>query len=144
MTAWNDEVIYEYFWEFNYPHTPTQFAIRDGRWKYVRLHGVWDTDALYDLENDPGETNNLIAESDYLEIRLDLQRRLHDAMDRGDGRGNIPFTYKYNQGAVFRSSAGPRTADFPQRWSRDENDPERLEHFLEDSPEKENYPADAD
>jgi len=137
MTAWNDEVIYEYFWEFNYPHTPTQFAIRDGRWKYVRLHGVWDTDALYDLENDPGETDNLIAESDYLEIRLDLQRRLHDAMDRGDGRGNVPFTYKFNQGAVFRSSKGPRTADFPERWSRDENDPERLEHFLEDSPEKE-------
>ena len=137
MADWSDEVIYEYFWEFNYPHTPTQFAIRDGRWKYVRLHGVWDTDALYDLENDPGETNNLIASAEHLEVRLDLQRRLHDALDRGDGRANVPFTYKYNQGAVFRSDRSPDAAEFPDRWIRDENDPERLEHFLEDGPEKE-------
>lgn len=133
---WNDEVIYEYFWEFNYPHTPTQFAIRDGRWKYVRVHGVWDTDALYNLQTDPGEKTNLIADPEHLEIRIDLQKRLHEALDRGDGRGNIPYTYKYNQGAVFRAEGGPPAADFPERWTRPENDPERLEHFLEDGPEK--------
>ena len=136
VEGWSDEVIYEYFWEFNYPHTPTQFAIRDGRWKYVRLHGVWDTDALYDLEADPGERNNLISDDAYLDIRLDLQERLHTAMERGDGRGNIPYTYKYNQGAVFRADGGPPVADFPERWIRPENDPERLEHFLEDGPDK--------
>jgi arylsulfatase A-like enzyme len=134
--SWSDEIIYEYFWEFNYPHTPTQFAIRDGRWKYVRLHGVWDIDALYDLQNDPGETNNLIANDDYLEIRLDLQTRLHAALDRGDGRAVVPFTYKFNQGAVFRGAEGPEAGDFPERWKRPQQDPERLEHFLPDGPEK--------
>ncbi len=135
---WNDEVIYEYYWEFNYPHTPTQFAIRDGGWKYVRLHGVWDTDALYDIENDPGETINLIADSTYLNIRLNLQRRLHDAIIRGDGSTVVPFTYKFNQGAVFRAQGGPTSAEFPERWVRSEDDPQRLEHFLPDSPEKAN------
>ena len=133
---WNDEVIYEYFWEFNYPHTPTQFAIRDNKWKYVRLHGVWDTDALYNLETDPGEKNNLIADPSFLEVKLDLQQRLHDALDRGDGRAEVPFTYKYNQGAVFRSNARPEAAQFPERWVRGDDDPERLEHFLPDNPEK--------
>lgn len=138
VSDWDDEVIYEYFWEFNYPHTPTQFAIRDGQWKYVRLHGVWDQDALYDLSNDPGETRNLIADPEYLEVRLDLQQRLHAALDRGDGRGVVPFTYKYNQGAVFRGQNGPVTAEFPDSWVRSGKDPERLEHFLPDSPQKAN------
>ena len=136
VESWDDEVIYEYFWEFNYPHTPTQFAIRDGRWKYIRLHGVWDTDALYDLENDPGETNNLINEPEFLEVRLDLQQRLHAAIERGDGKGEVPFTYKFNQGAVFRSDKGPEAAEFPDRWVRGQGDPERLEHVLPDSVDK--------
>lgn len=136
VADWDDEIIYEYFWEFNYPHTPTQFAIRDGRWKYVRLHGVWDTDALYDLENDPGETRNLVTDNDYLEIRLDLQQRLHTAIERGDGKGEVPFTYKFNQGAVFRSADGPKAAEFPDRWVRNQGDPERLEHVLPDGPDK--------
>lgn len=136
VESWDDEMIYEYFWEFNYPHTPTQFAIRDGHWKYIRLHGVWDTDALYDLENDPGETNNLINEPEFLEVRLDLQQRLHAAIERGDGKGEVPFTYKFNQGAVFRSDKGPEAAEFPYRWGRGQGDPERLEHVLPDSVDK--------
>ena len=100
------------------------------------MHGVWDTDALYDLKNDPGETNNLIADPDHLEVRLDLQRRLHDAIERGDGKGEVPFTYKFNQGAVFRSDEGSRAAEFPERWVRPDEDPERLEHFLPDGPDK--------
>ncbi len=136
VDEWRNEMIYEYFWEFNYPHTPTQFAIRDDRWKYIRLHGVWDTDALYDLENDPGEKRNLINDPNYLEVRLGLQKRLHAAIERGDGKGEVPFTYKFNQGAVFRSETGAKAADFPQRWKRGPNDPEAFEHVLPDGPDK--------
>lgn len=133
---WGDEIIYEYFWEFNYPHTPTQYAIRDGRWKYIRLHGVWDTDALYDLEADPGETNNLINASEHLEIRIDLQQRLHAAIERGDGKGEVPFTYKFNQGAVFRSPYGTVAAEFPDRWLRENGAPDVYEHAVPDGPGK--------
>lgn len=133
---WDDEIIYEYFWEFNYPQTPTQYAIRDGRWKYIRLHGVWDTDALYDLENDPGETNNLINDPEHLSVRIDLQERLHAAIERGDGKGEIPFTYKFNQGAVFRSPRGTLASEFPDRWLRDDEAADIFEHAIPDGPGK--------
>jgi arylsulfatase A-like enzyme len=133
---WLGEVIYEYFWEYNYPHTPTMFAIRTDRYKYVRLHGVWDTDALYDLKEDPGETNNLIAEPELAEVRIDLQNRLHDAIAGDDALGNVPFSRKVNQGAVFRRRGGPVAAEFPSRWLRDEGAPDRLEHVVPDGPHK--------
>ncbi len=57
---WRTELLYEYFWERNYPHTPTIHALRGDRYKYVHVHGVWDIDEFYELEQDPGETRNLI------------------------------------------------------------------------------------
>jgi len=134
--SWNGEVIYEYYWEFNYPHTPTQFAIRTDRYKYVRNHGVWDTDALYDLKDDPAEKINLIADPDYLEIRLDLQKRLHDALADETGKGSVPFSYKFNQGAVFRSPDRSAAAAFPERWMRKDDAVDRIEHLFPDSPDK--------
>jgi hypothetical protein len=50
-----EELLYEYYWEYAFPHTPTVFALRDARFKYITYHGVWDTDELYDLQEDPAE-----------------------------------------------------------------------------------------
>ncbi|HAV65421.1 MAG TPA: acetylglucosamine-6-sulfatase, partial [Verrucomicrobiales bacterium] len=50
---WRDYLLYEYFWEHNYPHTPTMHALRGDRYKYIRYHGLWDRDELYDLLADP-------------------------------------------------------------------------------------------
>ena len=52
---WRDYVLYEYFGSA-IPHTPTTHAVRGERFKYIRYHGLWDTDELYDLQNDPHET----------------------------------------------------------------------------------------
>lgn len=52
--------VYEYYWEWTYPHTPTTFAIQRGDLKYIQYHGVWDTEELYDVRKDPQEMNNLI------------------------------------------------------------------------------------
>jgi len=38
-------------------HRGTRFFVRDGRWKYI--HSSAQPDELYDLERDPGETENL-------------------------------------------------------------------------------------
>jgi arylsulfatase A-like enzyme len=38
-------------------HRGTLFFVRDGRWKYI--HSSVESDELYDLESDPGETTNL-------------------------------------------------------------------------------------
>ena len=51
--------LYEYYWERNFPQTPTTFALRDDRYKFIRYHGLWDVDELFDLTADPDEMNNL-------------------------------------------------------------------------------------
>ncbi|MHC4679775.1 MAG: sulfatase/phosphatase domain-containing protein, partial [Planctomycetota bacterium] len=60
-TPWRDHILYEYYWEWNFPATPTVFAIRTERYKYIFYQGVWDHDGFYDLETDPHERHNLIS-----------------------------------------------------------------------------------
>ena len=53
QTAWRKELLYEYYWERNFPQTPTMHALRGDRYKFIRYHGIWDIDELYDLQEDP-------------------------------------------------------------------------------------------
>ena len=57
---WRKHFVYEYHWEWNFPATPTLFAIRTDRYKYVYYHGIWDIDSFHDLQTDPDERHNLI------------------------------------------------------------------------------------
>ena len=59
-TDWREYFLYVYYWEKNFPHSPTVFALRGDRYKYITYYGLWDTDELYDLQADPGETDNLV------------------------------------------------------------------------------------
>jgi N-acetylglucosamine-6-sulfatase len=67
---WRDALLYEYYWERNFPQTPTLHAVRGDRYKYIRYQGIWDTDELYDLQADPGETKNLAAAQPTIVERL--------------------------------------------------------------------------
>jgi len=82
---WRDAVFYEYYWERNFPHTPTTHGIRTDRYKYIHYHGVWDTDELYDLKNDPGEMNNLINEPELQDLVKELNGRMFDWLEETDG-----------------------------------------------------------
>ena len=116
---WRDAMLYEYFWEFNFPHTPTTFAIRTNDYKLIQYHGIWDTDELYDMRADPGEMNNLIDDREHLETAVGLRQRLHRLLADRKGRNVVPYSYKYNQGAVFRRDSGSPTADHPRHWLRE-------------------------
>lgn len=82
---WRDRIYYEYFWERPFPQTPTVHAVRTDRYKYIRYHGVWDINELYDLEKDPFEANNLIRDPTYTDIAKDLNEDLWRWLYQTDG-----------------------------------------------------------
>ena len=96
---WRDHIFYEYYWEYDYPQTPTIFGVRDSRYKYIRNHGVWDTNEFYDLESDPYETNNLIADPRYQEKIKEMCNALYDWLEETGGM-QIPLkrTVKHKYG----------------------------------------------
>jgi len=67
VADWRDRIFYEYYWEYAYPQTPTVHAVRTDRYKFIRYHGIWDSNEFYDLENDPWEMNNLIRSPEHQE-----------------------------------------------------------------------------
>ncbi len=98
-TGWRDTIYYEYYWEYDFPMTPTVFGIRQGRYKYIRYHGIWDRNELYDLETDPNEMVNLIEDPDRQELVLRLGNELYDWLEATGGM-RIPLkrTMKYRWG----------------------------------------------
>ena len=111
---WSSEFAYEYFWEYNFPHTPTTFAIRTDRYKLIQYHGVWDTEELYDMRSDPAEMHNLIDEPDMLATIIKLRARLYELSANPRGEHVVPFTQKRSQGAVFRHVSDQAAGRFPQ------------------------------
>jgi N-acetylglucosamine-6-sulfatase len=84
------DFLYEYYWEHAFPHTPTTFALRGDRFKYVYYHGVWDRNELYDLKTDPNEQHNLIDVPRY-QGRVDSMRtRLFDRLE-AEGAMSVPL-----------------------------------------------------
>lgn len=84
-TKWRDKIFYEYFWEFDFPMTPTVFGVRTDKFKYIRYYGIWDTNELYDLENDPAEAVNLINNPEYTEVAKKLAGELYDWLEQTKG-----------------------------------------------------------
>ena len=82
---WRDHILYEYYWEWNFPATPTVFAIRTERYKYIFYHGVWDHDGFYDLQTDPHERHNLINVPAYREQIEMMKKQLFDELEAGGG-----------------------------------------------------------
>nr|WP_317129019.1 sulfatase/phosphatase domain-containing protein [Mangrovivirga cuniculi] len=86
---WRDRIYYEYFWERPFPQTPTTYAVRTEKYKYIRYHGIWDINELYNLEKDPWEANNLIRDPEYKEIAKNLNQDLFEWLKETNGL-NIP------------------------------------------------------
>lgn len=85
VTSWRRELLYEYYWERNYPMTPTVFSLRDERYKFIRYYGVWDLDELFDLKADPDEMNNLAYTPQGSTIAEEMSDRLFGLLTRTSG-----------------------------------------------------------
>jgi arylsulfatase A-like enzyme len=87
---WEAELLYEYYWEYAFPHTPTTLALRDDRYKFIYYPGVWDLQEFYDLELDPHERQNLIDVPGHAKKIEQMRQRLWDLLEAGGGM-NVPL-----------------------------------------------------
>ncbi len=91
---WRERIYYEYFWERPFPQTPTVHAVRTDSFKYIRYHGIWDINELYDLKNDPWEMNNLIRDTAYFELTKQLNSDIFTWLTETNGL-YIPLRQDY-------------------------------------------------
>ncbi|MFD2569976.1 sulfatase [Spirosoma soli] len=87
---WKNRAFYEYYWETDFPQTPTMFGVRTDRYKYIFNYGVWEANELYDLESDPQEVNNLIRSPDHQQLAGQLRDQVFDWLE-GTGGMQIPL-----------------------------------------------------
>jgi N-acetylglucosamine-6-sulfatase len=109
---WRDGVLYEYYWERDFPQTPTVHALRTEEWKYIRVQGLWDLDELYNLKTDPLETKNLAQDAKYRPIVKKMNGQLFTLLERTGGM-QIPLRPDAGGQAALRAPGDKRAADFP-------------------------------
>jgi len=112
---WRKYFLYVYYWEKNFPQSPTQFALRGDRFKYITYYGLWDVDELYDLTTDPGEKNNLINHPDYQSVVKEMEDRLYEMLADAGGM-DIPMNQPAgrSQNKRWLDKGGRQSADFPK------------------------------
>jgi len=115
--AWRQELLYEYFWERNFPHTPTIHALRGDRYKYIHYHGVWDTDELFDLQEDPRETRNLLDSPDHRQVVREMNQKLFALLGSTAGL-YIPLYPDRGGQSNLRHRGRSGAATFPDRMLR--------------------------
>lgn len=130
------DFVYEYYWEWSFPETPTTFAITRGTIKYIQYHGIYDRDELYDIAADPTEMHNLAEDPAHLADKIALRKALFDQLANRQGKHAIPFTERQAIGAVRRNANGTGASPFPQEWLVEPNRVDRIDDILPDSPAK--------
>jgi N-acetylglucosamine-6-sulfatase len=83
--AWRTSWFYYYNYERQFPYTPNVRSLRTDSWKYIRYpHGDGTPDRhmaeLYNIEFDPGERHNLIANPKYATVAAGLREELARVM----------------------------------------------------------------
>lgn len=114
---WRKSMLYEYYWERNFPQTPTIHALREERYKFIRYYGIWDIDELYDLQEDPAEMNNLIFRTEYKTVADRMRKELFSMLAKTGGM-QIPLFPDAGGQNRNRNPGASRAADFPEEFYR--------------------------
>lgn len=130
------DFVYEYYWEWTFPMTPTTFAIQRGPLKYIQYHGIWDIEELYDTESDPNEMNNLIRDPDYYDSVIELRSALYSSLTNRSGKHVVPFHARTAEGMNLRNKKGPKAAKFPEYWRVEPNRRDKYNGIFPDTPLK--------
>lgn len=118
---WRDYFLYVYYWEQNYPQTPTHFSLRGDQFKYTTYYGLWDTDELFDIRSDPHEQKNLIHLPEFAKTKQRMQDRLYEMMaDLGGMEIPLNPPRGRQQNKRLRGRGGVESADFPEAFIVDE------------------------
>lgn len=114
QVPWRDRLLYEYFWEWNFPQTPTLYALRTDRYKFIRAYGLWDIDELYDLENDPKEIVNLAYDPQHKQRAAEMKTQMFQLLRETDGL-KIPMPEDRGGQSNQRLRGGTPQGPFPER-----------------------------
>ncbi|MGJ8726404.1 MAG: sulfatase family protein [Roseibacillus sp.] len=118
---WREQFLYVYYWEKNFPQTPTTFAIRSDRYKYITYYGLWDSDEFYDMQEDPAESRNLLNDPAIKKQAKEMENKLYTMMAQFGGM-EIPLNQP--SGGInnlrLRSREGEKASDFPPSTVVDE------------------------
>ncbi|HUF61991.1 MAG TPA: sulfatase-like hydrolase/transferase [Verrucomicrobiales bacterium] len=112
---WRDGVLLAYFWDPEFPQTPTLHGLRTQRYRYARPYGVWDLEELYDLESDPSETRNLALNPAHASLLVSLRENLRAALEETEGL-TLQIPVPAAQPRVERKADGSGPASFPAQW----------------------------
>jgi len=81
-TGWRESIMYEYYQEAYAPGFVTLTGVRNKRYKYIESPNLPDDiNELYDLENDPGEMDNLINNPEYQSVKEEMIKELQKLKD---------------------------------------------------------------
>jgi len=97
---WRTSFHYAYDYEKQFPYTPNVRGVRTDRWKYIRYpHGDGSEDKhraeLYDLQNDPEESKNLISDPKQRERVKELHAELERLLS---STGAVPDKMPLDEG----------------------------------------------
>ena len=79
--------------------------------------GRADTDELYDMQEDPMESRNLIFSDKHQAIVKQMREHLFDILEKTDGM-NIPLQRDRGNQSGLRSKDKGKAADFPEEFKK--------------------------